>query len=329
MTVELGGDLDWNLVRTFVAVADRGSLAAAARELGLAHPTVARHVQNLEAALGISLFDRPTTGLVLNDNGRRLVTAARGMLEGARTFETTSRTLGSRATGLVRITASDFIADVFPEMLSPLRRFGEQERINVELIIANDLLNVLQGEADIAIRHVEPQQQDLVCRRLSGLPAGLYASRGYVAEHGMPGVGNFADHWFIDGVRSPKLARNARRLGYPIAKDQFVFRCDSFSGRLNGAEAGWGIAVVPAHVAASRPDLVRVFNDVAFTEVQMWLVGRPDVRTTPYLRDAFALAGETLNAFVAGLARAEDGPAPDQRGAGVSARPRSARAVSQ
>lgn len=304
MAVDAGAHhLDWNLVRTFVTVAEQGSLSAAARELGLAHPTVARHVQNLETALGVSLFDRRASGLTLNEAGARLAMSARSMSDGARAFELASRSVGSRRSGLVRITASEFIADVFPELLSPLRRVGDRDHINIELLIANDLLNVLQGEADIAIRHVEPQQQELVCRRLAGLPAGLYASHAYVAERGMPSEANLREHWFIDEVRSTRLARYARRLGYTLAKDQFVFRSDSFAGRLNGAEAGWGIAVVPVHVAVGRPSLVRVLADVPFTEVEMWLVARQDVRTTPYLRDAFATAGATLNAFVTELVR--------------------------
>lgn len=303
MPLDATGDLDWNLVRTFVAVADSGSLAAAARDLGLAHPTVARHVQNLEASLGLSLFDRRATGLALNEAGQRLVSSARGMLDGARAFELASRSVSSRESGLVRITASEFIADVFPELLSPLRRVGDDGLINIELLIANDLLNILQGEADIAIRHVEPHQRELVCRRLAGLPAGLYASRDYVAERGMPELASFGEHWFIDGVRATRLARHARRMGYPISKEQFVFRSDSFTGRLNGAESGWGITVVPVHVAARRQELVRVLTEVPFSEIEMWLVARQDVRTTPYLRDAFATAGDTLNAFVADLQR--------------------------
>jgi len=306
-TADIGVDLDWNLVRTFIGVADRGSLSAAARELGLAHPTVARHIQNLEAALGVALFDRRASGLKLNEAGRRLAVSARSMLDGARAFELASRAVKSRDSGLVRITASDFLADAFPELLSPLRR---ADGLNIELLIANDLLNLLQGEADIAIRHVQPRQQHLVCRRLAGLPAGLYASRDYVAERGMPDLASYRDHWFIDGVQSQKLVRHARRMGYPVTKDQLVFRSDSFAGRLNGAEGSWGIAVAPVHVAANRPNLVRVLSDLPFTELEMWLVGRPDVRTTPYLRGAFATAGDTLNAFVAGLGRQEDANAP-------------------
>lgn len=305
MAADTPGDLDWNLVRTFIAVADGGSLAAGARELGLAHPTAARHIQNLEAALGHSLFHRRATGLTLNDAGARLLGAARGMLQGARAFEQASRAVSSRSSGLLRITASEFLADVFPELLSPLRRDGAEHQINVEMLIVNDLLNLLQGEADIAIRHVQPHQQDLICRRLAGLPAGLYASRGYVDERGMPDLASFHEHWFIDGVRTPRLARHARRMGYTMSKEQFVFRSDSFAGQLNGAEAGWGITVVPAHVAAGRPGLVRVLNDVPFSEIEMWLVAREDVRTTPYLRDAFATAGDTLNAFAASMGDAQ------------------------
>lgn len=302
-------DVDWNLVRSFVTVAEHGSLAAAARELGLAHPTVARHVQNLEAALGLQLFHRRSTGLELNDTGARLMAPARSMLEAARAFDLASRAARSPASGRVRITASELIADIFPELLSPLRRARDQGLINVELLVADRALNLLEGEADIAIRHVQPHQQELVCRRLAGLPAGLYASRGYVAERGMPTAENVAEHWFIDGIRAPRLARGARRRGYTIHKDQFVFRSDHFTGRLNGAVGGWGIALVPVHVALQQPELVRVLADIPFIEVEMWLVARQDVRTTPYLRDAFSTAGDVLNAFAADLPRLQDSEA--------------------
>jgi DNA-binding transcriptional LysR family regulator len=319
MAREPASGFDWNLIRTFVAVAERGSLAAAARALGLAHPTVARHIQNLEAAVGVSLFDRRASGLQLNDAGQRLATSGRQMLDGARAFDVSARGVRTSPAGRVRITASEFIADVFPELLAPLRGVGESAVINLELHIGNDLLNLLQGEADIAIRHVEPQQQELVRRRLSGLPLGLYASRGYVTERGMPSVVTLTAHWFIDGVGAPRLARHARRLGYELGNDQFVFRSDSFPGRLNGAVGGWGVAVIPVHVAARLPELVQVLHEVPFSGIDMWLVGRRDVRSTPYLRDAFQAAGDTLNAFVGELTR-------DQPDGAARARP--ARTVS-
>jgi DNA-binding transcriptional LysR family regulator len=306
-------DLDWNLVRTFVTVAERGSLAAAAAVLGLAHPTVARHVQNLETALGVSLFDRRASGLKLNDAGRRLVGAAREMLDGARAFELATHAVCATGSGLVRITASEFLADVFPELLSPLRRADDEGLINIELLVGSDLLNLLEGEADIAIRHVQPHQQDLVCRRLAGLPLGLYASRRYVAERGEPTMATLAEHRFIDGVGRQRMMQEAKQRGLTLHKHQFVFRSDYFAGRLSGAVAGWGIAVVPEHVARRHPELVRVLPDVPDMELEMWLVGRQDVRTTPYLRDAFATAGEMLNGFVAELVTRQERDATPAR----------------
>jgi DNA-binding transcriptional LysR family regulator len=291
-------DLDWNLVKTFVTVAERGSLAAAAAALGLAHPTVARHVQNLEAALGVSLFDRRASGLKLNDAGRRLVSAAREMLNGAKAFEMATHAVRSTGAGLVRITASEFLADVFPELLAPLRQAGDDDVTAIQLLVGNNLLNLLEGEADIAIRHVQPQQQDLVCRRLTGLPLGLYASRTYLAERGAPTFATVGRHRFIDGVSRAKLAHEAKQRGFELHKDQFVFRSDYFAGRLSGAIGGWGIALVPVHVARRHRELVQVLADTPDMELDMWLVGRQDVRTTPYLRNAFGTAGDTLNRFV-------------------------------
>lgn len=301
MAAHVPDALDWNLVKTFVTVAECGSLAAAAAVLGLAHPTVARHVQTLEAALGVPLFDRRASGLKLNAAGRNMVSAASEMQNGARAFEIATHAVRTMGSGLVRITASEFLADVFPELLAPLRRTGDEATTSIALLVGNELLNLLEGEADIAIRHVQPQQQDLVCRRLAGLPLGLYASRSYLAERGEPTLETVSRHRFIDSVSRPRLLREAKQRGLELHKEQFIFRSDYFAGRLSGAMGGWGIAVVPLHVAQKHPHLVPVLVDTPDMELDMWLVGRQDVRTTPYLKHAFATAGDTLNRFVAGL----------------------------
>lgn len=297
------GDLDWNLVRTFVAVADAGSLAAAARGLGLAHPTAARHIQQLETALGLNLFDRRPSGLVLNENGDRLAATARSMLLSARAFQEASLRVGGRSSAPVRVTASEFLADVFPGVLARLREGDDVEPPGLDpgfdLLIANHQLNLLQRDADIAVRHVRPQQQDLVCRRISGLPFGLYASECYLEERGWPGLGNLAEHWFIDGVSEPRFARHASRRGYRIPREQFVFRSDSFIGQLHAALSGWGIAGLPVHVACSRPGLRPVLQDAGVSELEMWLVARAEVRTTPRLKCAFDGLAEALDRFVA------------------------------
>ena len=300
-----GWNADWNLVRTFACVAGQGSLAAAARTLGLAHPTVARYIQQLETSLGLTLFDRRSTGLVLNEAGTTLANAADEMLAGAGTFESASIAFKSTSSGTVRITASEFLADVFPELLTPLRRARTDGLINIDLLIANRALNLLESEADLAIRHIEPTQQDLVCRRLAGLPFGLYASTGYLNERGLPEPSNLDDHWYIDAVSSQRFARGAQRLGFCIRKEQYVFRSDSLTGRLNGALAGWGVVGLPLHIAKRHAELQPVLPEVGITEIDMWLVGRREVQSTAYLRETFSTVAEMLNAFAINVLSAE------------------------
>ena len=320
MSAQVSDDLDWNLVKSFVTVAESGSLAAAAAVLGLAHPTVARHVQSLEAALGVTLFDRRANGLKLNAAGHRMVAAASEMLNGAKAFEMATHAVRATGSGLVRITASEFLADVFPELLAPLRQSADEAATTVQLLVGNDLLNLLEGEADIAIRHVQPEQQDLVCRRLSGLPLGLYASRAYLEEWGEPTMATVAGHRFIDSVRRPRLVKEAKQRGLELRKEQFVFRSDYFAGRLSGAVGGWGIALMPLHVARRHPELAPVLVGMPDMELDMWLVGRQDVRTTPYLKRAFATAGDTLNRFVAGLGVFAAHPGDGGKDAAVTSR---------
>jgi len=306
MTNPALGSLDWNLVRSFVAVVETGSLTGAARHLELAHPTVARHIQQLETALGLTLFDRRPTGLVLNPAGARLAASARGMRESARAFEQVTAAVRSSASGLVRITAAETLATVLPELLAPLRGRDPDSQIQVDLLIANDQLNLLQQEADIAIRHVEPQQQDLIARRLADLPYGLYASPDYLAEHGPPRLKTLGEHRIVDGVSAPRFARYAERMGTPLHRDQFVLRTDSFTAQLHAARAGWGIAALPLHVAAGISGLERVLLDSPFQHVGMWLVGRPEVRSVAYLHEAFGTVADVLNGFVADVrARSE------------------------
>ncbi len=293
---------DWNLMRMFVTVAEEGSLSAAAAALNVSHATAARHVQQLEETVGVSLFDRRARGLRLNAAGLALAASARKMLDAANEFAGRSASIRSSTSGPVRVSTSDFLADVLPDLLSPVSEDTTRPH-HVELVVANRVLNLLEGEADIALRHARPHQQDLVCRRLHGLAFGVFASESYLRARGTPSVRCIEEHWFIDGVTEHWLARGAARLGFTLNEDQFVFRSDSFVGQLNAARAGWGIIGLPQRIAAKHQFLKPVFTNAKIAALDVWLVGRPEVRTTGYLNTAFRTIGDTLNQFLSGLPR--------------------------
>jgi len=295
MSMAPGYEVDWNLVRTFVSVVEAGSLAGAARSLKLAHPTVARHVQLLEAQLGVALFERGGGGLSLNDSGQQLAEVAERMRREAMTLESLGETVRSATSGRVRVTIAEVFADLLPELLAPLQEApGATERY-IELIVSPQRLNLLDREADVAVRHVRPEQGELVCRRVGVLPMGAWASNGYLAEHGEPSWDTLPRHRFIDGLSTRAFTVALERLGYSIPDAQIALRTDSLQSQRRAAELGWGIVGIPDYLAERTAGLVQVLGDAPESVgLEIWLVARPAVRQQQLLRMVFDTLAEGL-----------------------------------
>ncbi|HSG88569.1 MAG TPA: LysR family transcriptional regulator [Pseudomonadales bacterium] len=288
--------LDWNLVRTFIAVAEQGSLAGAARQLGLAHPTVARHVQQLEESLALKLFERTTAGLAINEAGLRLAEVGRRMNKDAMAFEAVSETVRTTTNGTVRITIAEVMMDLVPGLLAPLHDpSGDADR-RFEIIVSQDQLNLLEREADIAIRHVRPEQSELVCRRVGALPMAAYASETYVKRHGMPQIGGLDTHWFIDGASRQGFAMAVERLGQRVPQERVAFRSDSLHSQRRAALAHWGVVALPTYLGEATPGLCRVMTDTdEDVSLEIWVVARPGARQQVLLKQVSELLADGLS----------------------------------
>lgn len=295
MSMAPGYEVDWNLVRTFVSVVEAGSLSGAARSLNLAHPTVARHVQQLEAQLGVALFERSSGGLLLNESGERLAEVAERMRREAMTLESVGESVRSDVTGRVRITIAEVFADLIPVLLQPLQdQPGAAER-DIELIVSPQQLNLLDREADLAVHHIRPDQGELVCRRVGSLPIGAWASEDYVARHGMPVLDSLNAHRFVDGLTASQFNLALEQLGYGMEDSQVAFRTDSLHCQRRAAELGWGVVGIPDYLAQRTAGLVRVLNDVPDEfSLEIWLVARPAVRQQQLLRLVFDTLADGL-----------------------------------
>jgi DNA-binding transcriptional LysR family regulator len=300
-----GLEVDWNLVRTFVSVMEAGSLAGASRQLGFAHPTVARHIQQLESQLGLPLFERSAGGLKANDAGERLAVVAARMRKDAMTFESVTAAVKTTSTGKVRITIAELLVDLVPELLIGLKDFSGNNERQIELVISSRQLNLLEGEADIAIRHIRPSQSELVCRRVGGLPMAAYASAEYLQDHGEPFIENLDQHWFVDGVTDQPFSMAVARLGHSIPQSRVAFRTDSLRAQLRAAQAGWGIAGLPVYVGEDA-GLQRVLADAPAHVTEIWVAARPGVRQQMLLGLVFQHLAEALyNRFASQPRRVE------------------------
>ena len=246
--------MDWNLVRTFLAVAETGTLAAAAERLGASQPTVGRQIDALEAATGLTLFARGRRGMVLTEAGLSLVDEARAMGAEADRFALKAAGRAQTLSGPVRITASEVVSTyVLPSIIA---EFCEAEpEIQIELVPSNAAENLLSRDADIAVRMFRPVQNDLIARKTSEMHMGLYAHRDYLARHGEPtDIAGFFEHRLIGMDRSTLILDGMAELGIKASRDQFAIRTDDQVVYWQLLRAGAGIGVAPQILAAREPE---------------------------------------------------------------------------
>jgi len=283
--------LDWNLIRTFTAVISTGSLSAASTALSLTYPTVARHISSLEESLQLTLFNRTSSGMTPTAAGAKLALTAKTMRSQALAFETETDALRADPGGSVRITLSDFLTPMVPELLEPLKDMALGAGATLEIVPSTVRLKLMQHDADIALRHVRPTTPDLICRKVGAVALGLWGNSSYLANHP-----DMSDLSYIAGLTHTNLQRGAERLGFPIAEDQVSFKSDSLWSRIHAARRGWGVIALPTYLGAHYPELECVNTPMQIPPLELWLVARKDMREKPLHRKAFDTLAESVEA---------------------------------
>lgn len=284
----------WDLYRTFNAVLREGSLSGAARTLGLTQPSIARHIDLLEDAIGAALFVRTQRGLSPTDAALELKPYAELLASTSAALLRTAEGGAGEVRGTVRISASEVVGiEHLPPILAGLRRRHPQ--LTIELSLSNALDDLLQRRADIAIRMVRPEQQALVAKRVGVIPLGLHAHRDYLARRGIPGrMEDLRDHDVIGyDVATPAIRAIAQR--YPaLDRAAFALRTDSDVAQLSAIRAAFGIGVCQVPIAAADPDLMRVLADGFAVDLETWVVMHEDLRGSARCRATFDVLVQEL-----------------------------------
>jgi len=301
----MSNSIDWALWRSFLAVAETGSLSAAARALGLTQPTVGRHIDTLEAEVGQTLFLRTPQGLSVTETAALLVPEARAMQLTAESLARRATSAPDAGVGTLRIAASHVVgAEVLPLALAPL--LAEHRGLAVELALSNDSADLLRREADLAIRMVRPSQGSLVARRLGPVPIGLFAHRAYLDRAGRPArPEDLTDHVLIGPDADPVALAGFEVFGAILGPRNLRLRTDSEAAQIASIRAGLGIGPMQAGVAARDPMLEPVLPDAVSWALDAWLVLHDDLRRLPMLR----LLADHLSAVLPALLRSGQMPA--------------------
>lgn len=276
--------LDWSLVRTFLSVAELGSLSAAARALGSSQPTLGRQIRALQDELGLELFRRRDRGLALTDAGERLLPAARAMRQAAHDIELAAVGNADSVEGTVRITSSVVVATHhLPAIVAELRR--EEPLIAIEVFASDETSNLHFREADIAVRMYRPKQLDLVTLFLGELQLGIYAAKSYIERRGLPrSPEELLSHDVVGFDSNAALLEGFGAAGYEVTRDFFKVRCDEQNTYWQLVVAGAGIGFAQRSVGRREPAVVELALPLRLPTLPVYLSAHESVRHGPRVR---------------------------------------------
>lgn len=276
--------LDWSHAEAFVAVAQTGSLSAAARKLGQSQPTVGRHIQALEQAFRVELFRRVPRGLEPTAAALNLLPHAEAMAESAARLSLAAAGQVDLPKGTVRLTASVVMAHfVLPDLLARLRQ--EHPEIQIELVATDSTENLLFREADLAIRMYRPEQADLIARHIADQTLGLYAAKAYLSERGRPTtLDALMAHDHIGFDRSELAIKAWAQAGIPVDASFFALRTDDQAAYWQLVRSGCGIGAIQTRVGDKDPTVERVMPDLQMAHLPIWLAAPKALHHTARIR---------------------------------------------
>ena len=276
-------NLDWALLRSFLAVVEGGSLSTAAKSIGATQPTLSRHIRELETALGVILFTRSAQGLDPTNAALALVEDARAMGAAAEGLNLKAQGRSQQLQGTVRITASVIVANLMlPPMIAALRQ--AEPSIQIEIVASDTNQNLLRRDADIALRMADPTQNALIARKLGDTPLGLFATRGYFDRRGRVASKDDLRHHDLIGLdRGEFLIRAFAAYGIGLMREEFVLRSDDGMLGWNLLLAGAGVGVGQLVLARRHEDLELV-DGIKLSALPVWLVMSEEVRSNARIR---------------------------------------------
>ncbi|SDR31565.1 LysR family transcriptional regulator [Pseudovibrio sp. Tun.PSC04-5.I4] len=286
---------DWNQARAFLVTAEEGSLSAAARALGLTQPTLGRQVTALEEALGVTLFERAGRSLTLTQSGMELLDHVKSMGEAASRISLTASGQSQEIDGHVCISASDAMAAfILPPILKHLR--ASAPGIEVEIVATNSVSDLQQREADIAIRHVRPEQPDLIAKLVKESFALFYASKGYLDKKGRPqSTGNLSNHNFIGFDRPDRFLKHFSQTNLPLTTQNFKLTTMSGVVGWELARNDLGIIIMLEEIGEKFPDMEQVLPSFDPFPVPIWLATHRELHTSQRIRLVFDLLADALS----------------------------------
>jgi DNA-binding transcriptional LysR family regulator len=273
---------DWNDLQTFLAIARAGQLARAAKTLGVDATTLGRRLRRLEARLGQTLFEQTREGQVPTAAGERLLATVELMQRAAARIEERGNK-AEQLSGVLRVTMSEGLGTWV--VARHLGEFVERHpALTVDLAATSGFLSLSKREADLAVMLGRPLAGPVLSSKLADYRLQLYASRDYLATHGMPAdVVALAAHRLIGYVPDLLYAPELNYLDEIGPRLEPSVRSPSINAQHALIAAASGIGVLPCFIGMQDPSLVPVLPERSILR-SFWLVTHKDTRQRQRVR---------------------------------------------
>lgn len=273
--------MDWDKLRVFHAVAAAGSLTHAGEVLHLSQSAVSRQIRGLEEQVGSTLFHRHPRGLLLTEEGEVLYESTSEIAESLTRAEARIRDARDEVWGELRVTTSVGFGTMWltPRLGHLFERYPD---LSMDLILTEEIIDLPMRQADVAIRLREPNQADLIRRRLMDVQMGLYVSKGYVEKFGAPRTREDMRQHRVCAYsdRSPQPAEVATWLDAELkSMNRSLVTMNNYFGVLQAAEHGLGVAALPDYVVQGNSRLVKVADDVECPSFSVYLAYPEELRS--------------------------------------------------
>jgi len=287
---------DWNDLKYFLAVAQHHSTLAAGRVLQVNQSTVQRRLAELERRLGRPLVQRHPTGYRLTEFGEALLPYAQSVAKAVAAFEQQLESAQLEAVGVIRVTCPEPLVYRITQTTLLDRFHARYPGLRVEFVMSDRYLDLMKGEADVALRSGDTVDNDLVGRKIGDSLWAVYASRKYIERCGQPDrIEALEQHDLVGFDETMTNHRAAQWLRDVAPHGRVVARNNSVLGLLYSVKAGVGIAPLPTAIADAEPELVRVLGPVPEL-ARIWrLLTRADLRHTPRVSAFFDFMIEEID----------------------------------
>ncbi|MFY9698114.1 MAG: LysR family transcriptional regulator [Rhodoplanes sp.] len=289
---------DWNDLRHFLAVARHGSTLAAGRSLGLSQSTVQRRLIELERCIGRRLVQRHPTGYRLTEFGEEMRSYAERVEEAVKVFEQHLVESKRNLVGIIRVACPEPLVFLLRKS-SLLDRFHAlYPGLRVEFVMSDHYVDLAKGEADIALRSGDTDDDKLVGRKIADSIWAVYASPKYIERHGKPErIEDLNRHSVIGLDESMANHRAAKWLNQVAPDAKIVARNNSVLGLVYAVKSGIGLAPLPTALGDSDEDLVRVLGPIPELARSWRLLTLPELRSTPRVSAFFNFVIEELDSI--------------------------------